>query len=105
VEILIIGKGIKKPFDNRRFCNMLPNLRIFKFDIMWDGNPSGKSFELVNPNTKLEVIKEAGNSEFIELVLWSSTCTRLRELTLIFPVCGGDYRNPRNRRNGCFPFI
>jgi hypothetical protein len=57
---------------------MLPNLRIFKFDIIWSDNPSGKSFELVNSNTKLEVIKEAGDSEFIELVLGSSTCTRLR---------------------------
>jgi hypothetical protein len=24
---------------------------------------------------------------------------------LIFPVCGGDYRNPGNPGNGCFPFI
>jgi hypothetical protein len=70
---------------------MLPNMRLFKMDKVWRDNPTGKSFELVNPNTKLEVAKEFGGSEFIDLVL------RLRELDLTFPAPGG------NRRNDLFP--
>jgi hypothetical protein len=64
-------------------------------DEVWRDNPTGKSFELVNPNTKLEVIKEFGDSEFIDLVLRSNTCTRLRELDLTFPVGGGNRRNTK----------
>ncbi|KAI8889395.1 hypothetical protein K501DRAFT_329186 [Backusella circina FSU 941] len=102
VEVLNIFCAFKNRFDNRKLCNLFPNLRVFTFGGTLFGASQRdffeKPFELANPETKLEEIKDDDGCELTRQVITSGSCTRLRRL--ILKVIGID-----DHRQNIFPYL